>query len=137
MIPPRSFLFNGVVTTTISALALAMLPGCGDGLAITAQSTCSADVDLKVYHVGQIVAEAITFSGDETVTFDTIAGETYLLAVEGYNELAVAYLHHQGERPAHHGARAAGQDGQGRSPREGLEAAIGAPDLEPLRRQGP
>ncbi len=63
----------------------------GDGLPVTVQSTSMSDVDLHVYHVGAIVAEAQNIGGDEIVTFDTTAGDAYVLVVQGYEMQAISY----------------------------------------------
>jgi hypothetical protein len=63
----------------------------GGGLPITVQSMCVADVDLKVYYYGEIVASAETGSGDEFLEFEAIDGETYILNVGGVSEEMVDY----------------------------------------------
>ena len=55
----------------------------GDGMPVTVKSTCSYDVDLKIYHYGDIAAKATTTSGNETLTFDTVSGEVYVLTIHG------------------------------------------------------
>jgi hypothetical protein len=64
----------------------------GDGLPVTVQSTSVNDVDLKVYHVGEVIATAATVGGDEVLTFDTVSGEIYLLTVSGFNQVVESYF---------------------------------------------
>lgn len=63
----------------------------GDGLPVTVDSTCAIDIDLNVFHVGESIASAATVSGDESLTFDTVDGEIYVLTVQGTDSAAASY----------------------------------------------
>lgn len=63
----------------------------GDDLPIVVTSTCDADIDLAVYHLGEKIAKAETNSGDEQLTFDSVDGEIYVLTVQGFNDQPGVY----------------------------------------------
>ena len=63
----------------------------GDGAPVTITSASSADVDLYVFERGVTLAKAESFSGNETVKLNTKAGETYVLNVMGYHDVAASY----------------------------------------------
>jgi len=63
----------------------------GDGQPVSITATSVGDVAIHVFHVGTIVAEDQNPAGDEFVMFDTAAGETYILVVQGFDEQAMSY----------------------------------------------
>jgi hypothetical protein len=64
----------------------------GDGQPVTVQATSASDIDLFVYHVGQKVAESTNVGGDEELTFATVAGDSYVLNVQGFDDQAAPYF---------------------------------------------
>lgn len=65
--------------------------GTGTGGPITVKTTCAQDVDIKVYRSGTLVASAVTNSGNETLTFNALAGVKYVVVVTGYGTTAGPY----------------------------------------------
>jgi hypothetical protein len=63
----------------------------GDGQTAVVKSQCTRDVDIFVYHNGQLVDSDESLDGNETVFVNTTAGETYVLAVQGFHNTAVSY----------------------------------------------
>lgn len=63
----------------------------GDGLPIWVDSTCAFELDLAVFHLGEAVGEAVTMGGNEELMFDTVDGETYVLVVQGFNDVPGPY----------------------------------------------
>ncbi len=63
----------------------------GDGDPVTVESACMEDIDLSVFLAGELLETAATPGGYETLTFDTIAGKTYVLTVQGVSEVEAPY----------------------------------------------
>lgn len=63
----------------------------GAGGPVTVRSSCPQDVDLYVYHRGEVIQLASTSSGDEELSFPAEAGESYVINVEGYGLVAGQY----------------------------------------------
>ena len=58
--------------------------GTGNGSPITVKTTCTQDVDIKVYRSGALVASAVTVSGNETLSFNSLVGVKYVVVVTGF-----------------------------------------------------
>lgn len=63
----------------------------GNGSPITVGTTCTQDVDIKVYRSGTMVASAITNSGNETLSFSSVAGVNYVVVITGFGILSGPY----------------------------------------------
>lgn len=58
--------------------------GTGNGSPITVKTTCAQDVDIKVYRSGTLVASALTTSGNETLSFNSLASVKYVVVITGF-----------------------------------------------------
>jgi len=58
--------------------------GAGTGGTITVKTTCTQDVDIRVYRSGTLVASALTNSGNETLLFSSQAGVKYVVVITGF-----------------------------------------------------
>jgi hypothetical protein len=56
----------------------------GNGSQITVKTTCSQDVDIRVYRSGTVVASVDSSSGNETLHFSSQAGVKYVVVVTGF-----------------------------------------------------
>lgn len=56
----------------------------GNGSQITVRTTCTQDVDIKIYRSGTVVGTALSNSGNETLPFNSQAGVKYVVVVIGY-----------------------------------------------------
>lgn len=65
--------------------------GTGTGSAITVTTTCTQDVDIKVYRSGTLVASALTNSGNETLSFSSLAGVKYVVVISGFGTTPGSY----------------------------------------------
>ena len=65
--------------------------GTGNGGPITIKTTCAQDVDIKVFRSGTLVASAATNSGNETVSFNSLAGVKYVVVITGFGATAGPY----------------------------------------------
>lgn len=65
--------------------------GTGNGGTITIKTTCTQDVDIKVYRSGTIVAVAATTSGNETLSFNSLVGVKYVVVITGFGVTAGPY----------------------------------------------
>ncbi len=65
--------------------------GAGTGGQLTIKTTCTQDVDIKVFRSGTVVAAAATTSGNETVSFNSLAGVKYVVVITGYGATTGPY----------------------------------------------
>jgi hypothetical protein len=65
--------------------------GTGNGGQITVKTTCTQDVDIKVYRSGTVVASVATNSGNETLSFSSLVGVKYVVVVTGFGATAGPY----------------------------------------------
>jgi hypothetical protein len=65
--------------------------GTGNGGQITVKTTCTQDVDIKVFRSGTLVASAATNSGNETASFSSVAGVKYVVVITGFGATAAPY----------------------------------------------
>lgn len=63
----------------------------GDGDPITVESTSTEDIDLSLFLAGVMIEFAGTDGGEEILTFDSVAGKTYVLTVQGLGEVEAPY----------------------------------------------
>lgn len=56
----------------------------GSGAQATVTTSSTQDVDLEAYRSGELLAFAWSASGTETITFDTVPGEIYVVVLTGW-----------------------------------------------------
>ena len=63
----------------------------GNGSQITVKTTCTQDVDIRVFRSGTVVASADSSSGNETLPFNSQAGVKYVVVVTGFGATPGSY----------------------------------------------